>query len=452
MARTQCLETLHRLSSYRREKAEERGAARARLCRWGKVGGDGRSSGPKTRDWGLGAGDRGGGSSPRRGCVRREWAGAKNVAVPCFSLYTGFTIPIQQMRAFMATEVTGPWEELVSRPEFRGHKVRVTIVGSTAGSDGKRRLARTSTRWRTAAYGPPDRPMTAAKASTRGPNDPGGCQRPAAVDPDRPSASAAVARGIGVAARSRPRTIGKLPADALRMYAVCTRPVDAPNPGLGLSACCCPDAGGGRRASVRSGNRTANSPFPLEGTGRQIRRYGEVHPQRSFGRPDGRAKHSQAPDLQRCPLCSLYRDRRSESIRCSGPHEPDARNRHPTFGSRSHSGRVLREWAGGWGFFPNSEFISPSPFRPPPSPLLLPLCRKRPDKIRYGFPTRWCNGNTRDFGSLVQGSNPCRVAWWVSSSPRSFDAPPTPLTPAGIIITLLGSLPRTVRGGRATRS
>ena len=24
--------------------------------------------------------------------------------------------------------------------------------------------------------------------------------------------------------------------------------------------------------------------------------------------------------------------------------------------------------------------------------------------------TRWCNGNTRDFGSLVQGSNPCRVA------------------------------------------
>ena len=24
--------------------------------------------------------------------------------------------------------------------------------------------------------------------------------------------------------------------------------------------------------------------------------------------------------------------------------------------------------------------------------------------------TRWCNGNTRDFGSLVQGSSPCRVA------------------------------------------
>ena len=23
--------------------------------------------------------------------------------------------------------------------------------------------------------------------------------------------------------------------------------------------------------------------------------------------------------------------------------------------------------------------------------------------------TRWCNGNTRVFGTLVQGSNPCRV-------------------------------------------
>ncbi len=28
----------------------------------------------------------------------------------------------------MATEVTGPWEELVSRPEFRGHQVKITIV------------------------------------------------------------------------------------------------------------------------------------------------------------------------------------------------------------------------------------------------------------------------------------------------------------------------------------
>ncbi|MGA2064100.1 MAG: hypothetical protein ABSG86_03985 [Thermoguttaceae bacterium] len=28
----------------------------------------------------------------------------------------------------MATEVTGPWEELVSRPEFRGHQVRITII------------------------------------------------------------------------------------------------------------------------------------------------------------------------------------------------------------------------------------------------------------------------------------------------------------------------------------
>jgi hypothetical protein len=26
--------------------------------------------------------------------------------------------------------------------------------------------------------------------------------------------------------------------------------------------------------------------------------------------------------------------------------------------------------------------------------------------------TGWCNGNTRDFGSLIQGSNPCPVAAW----------------------------------------
>lgn len=28
----------------------------------------------------------------------------------------------------MLPEVTGRWEELVSRPEFRGHQVRITIV------------------------------------------------------------------------------------------------------------------------------------------------------------------------------------------------------------------------------------------------------------------------------------------------------------------------------------
>jgi hypothetical protein len=28
----------------------------------------------------------------------------------------------------MSPEVTGRWEELVSRPEFRGHQVRITIV------------------------------------------------------------------------------------------------------------------------------------------------------------------------------------------------------------------------------------------------------------------------------------------------------------------------------------
>jgi hypothetical protein len=32
----------------------------------------------------------------------------------------------------MSTEVTGPWEELVSRPEFRGHQVRITIVDQPA--------------------------------------------------------------------------------------------------------------------------------------------------------------------------------------------------------------------------------------------------------------------------------------------------------------------------------
>jgi hypothetical protein len=28
----------------------------------------------------------------------------------------------------MSTEMTGRWEELVSRPEFRGHQVRITVV------------------------------------------------------------------------------------------------------------------------------------------------------------------------------------------------------------------------------------------------------------------------------------------------------------------------------------
>ena len=28
----------------------------------------------------------------------------------------------------MSTEITGRWEDLVSRPEFRGHQVRITIV------------------------------------------------------------------------------------------------------------------------------------------------------------------------------------------------------------------------------------------------------------------------------------------------------------------------------------
>ena len=28
----------------------------------------------------------------------------------------------------MLNEVTGRWEELVSRPEFRGHQVKITII------------------------------------------------------------------------------------------------------------------------------------------------------------------------------------------------------------------------------------------------------------------------------------------------------------------------------------
>lgn len=32
----------------------------------------------------------------------------------------------------METEVTGRWEDLVLRPEFRGHQVKVTIVDEPA--------------------------------------------------------------------------------------------------------------------------------------------------------------------------------------------------------------------------------------------------------------------------------------------------------------------------------
>jgi hypothetical protein len=28
----------------------------------------------------------------------------------------------------MLTEITGSWEELVTRPEFRGHQVKITII------------------------------------------------------------------------------------------------------------------------------------------------------------------------------------------------------------------------------------------------------------------------------------------------------------------------------------
>ena len=35
----------------------------------------------------------------------------------------------------MPTEVTGRWEELVSRPEFRGHEVRIAIVDQPSAQD-----------------------------------------------------------------------------------------------------------------------------------------------------------------------------------------------------------------------------------------------------------------------------------------------------------------------------
>lgn len=44
-------------------------------------------------------------------------------------------------------------------------------------------------------------------------------------------------------------------------------------------------------------------------------------------------------------------------------------------------------------------------------PSFVRPCSLQP--ATWGLFTRWCNGNTRDFGSLVQGSNPCRVAFYL---------------------------------------
>ena len=41
-----------------------------------------------------------------------------------------------------AIEVTGRWEELVSRPEFRGHQVKITIVEQAVRRSGGGRVAR----------------------------------------------------------------------------------------------------------------------------------------------------------------------------------------------------------------------------------------------------------------------------------------------------------------------
>jgi len=41
----------------------------------------------------------------------------------------------------MSPEVTGSWDELVSRPDFRGHQVRITIIDQpTAAPDSEKRL------------------------------------------------------------------------------------------------------------------------------------------------------------------------------------------------------------------------------------------------------------------------------------------------------------------------
>jgi hypothetical protein len=62
-----------------------------------------------------------------------------------------------------------------------------------------------------------------------------------------------------------------------------------------------------------------------------------------------------------------------------------------------------------------SLFILPEPRDSCLSPERGPSCREPQEQIQYGrsslwLTTRWCNGNTRDFGSLIHGSNPCRVA------------------------------------------
>jgi hypothetical protein len=35
----------------------------------------------------------------------------------------------------MASEVVGRWEDLVSRPEFRGHRVKITVVDEPAAAE-----------------------------------------------------------------------------------------------------------------------------------------------------------------------------------------------------------------------------------------------------------------------------------------------------------------------------
>ena len=61
-----------------------------------------------------------------------------------------------------------------------------------------------------------------------------------------------------------------------------------------------------------------------------------------------------------------------------------------------------RRWTGSWGPF----FIPPR----------IAWWSRYAERIR---PTRWCNGSTRDFGSLCLGSNPSRVTFLGTVRPTS---------------------------------
>ena len=69
----------------------------------------------------------------------------------------------------MSSEVTGRWDDLVSRPEFRGHRVRITIVDQPPAEPDD--WIESSAGWRETVCGLPARPVTAAIAYTRKPGE-----------------------------------------------------------------------------------------------------------------------------------------------------------------------------------------------------------------------------------------------------------------------------------------